>query len=112
MGVTTFLVGLGHGGFVLLQYHSFGETFPLVSVFVNDTASGGALRSRVSSTPATPKKAAARNAAPRLRGSCTSSRITTSSGSAAAWSLLSADADNWATKPGVSTCPSSYVRVP
>lgn len=41
LGVTTFVLGLAHGAFVLLQYHGFGETFPLVSVFTSDAPSGG-----------------------------------------------------------------------
>ncbi len=38
LGVTTFLVGLGHAAFATLYYHGFGETFPLVSLL---SAPGG-----------------------------------------------------------------------
>jgi nitrite reductase/ring-hydroxylating ferredoxin subunit/DMSO/TMAO reductase YedYZ heme-binding membrane subunit len=33
LGVTTFLLGLGHGAFALVQFHSFGDRNPLVSLF-------------------------------------------------------------------------------
>lgn len=33
LGVTTFLLGLGHGVFALVQFHSFGDRNPLVSLF-------------------------------------------------------------------------------
>ncbi len=37
MGVTCFLLGLAHGLFVLLQYHSLGRIGPLASLFESDT---------------------------------------------------------------------------
>ncbi len=37
MGVTCFLLGLAHGLFVLLQYHSLGRIGPLESLFESDT---------------------------------------------------------------------------
>ena len=36
LGVVTFLVGAGHAGFALMQFHAFGDTNPLVSVFVSN----------------------------------------------------------------------------
>jgi len=37
LGVTMFLVALGHGGFSIFQFHALGELNPLVSVFVSNT---------------------------------------------------------------------------
>ncbi|MBS1807073.1 MAG: ferric reductase-like transmembrane domain-containing protein [Acidobacteria bacterium] len=37
LGVTTFLLGLAHGTFALIQFHSFGNLNPLVSLFVSNT---------------------------------------------------------------------------
>lgn len=34
LGVTMFLLGLGHGGFSLFQFHAFGDVNPLVSVLI------------------------------------------------------------------------------
>ena len=36
LGVTTFLLGLAHGGFGLVQFHALGNVNPLVSVFVSN----------------------------------------------------------------------------
>jgi len=36
LGVTTFLVGLAHGGFALIQFHALGNVNPLVSLFVSN----------------------------------------------------------------------------
>jgi methionine sulfoxide reductase heme-binding subunit len=36
LGVTTFLLGLGHGGFALIQFHALGNLNPLVSLFVSN----------------------------------------------------------------------------
>ena len=36
IGVTTFLIGLVHAGLVVLWYHGFSETNPLVSLFVSN----------------------------------------------------------------------------
>src|SRR6266516_2727293 len=33
LGVTTFLMGLAHGGFALVQFHALGDVNPLVSLF-------------------------------------------------------------------------------
>ncbi|HET8891702.1 MAG TPA: Rieske 2Fe-2S domain-containing protein [Candidatus Angelobacter sp.] len=33
LGVTTFLLGLGHGVFSIIQFHAFGDRNPLVSLF-------------------------------------------------------------------------------
>src|SRR6266571_2687730 len=33
LGVTTFLLGLAHGGFALIQFHALGNVNPLVSLF-------------------------------------------------------------------------------
>src|SRR3974390_707847 len=35
LGVTTFLLGLAHGGFALFQFHPLGNEDPLVSLFVS-----------------------------------------------------------------------------
>lgn len=40
MGVTMFLLAFVHGVFAILQFHGFGDTNPLVSVFVSNTAYG------------------------------------------------------------------------
>lgn len=40
LGVTTFLMGLAHGGFALFQFHALGNLNPLVSVFVSNTRFG------------------------------------------------------------------------
>lgn len=37
LGVTTFLLGLAHGGFALIQFHALGNLNPLVSLFVSNT---------------------------------------------------------------------------
>lgn len=37
LGVTTFLCGLAHGGFALVQFHAFGDRFPLISLLVSNT---------------------------------------------------------------------------
>lgn len=34
LGVTTFVLGLAHGAFALIQFHALGDTNPLVSLFV------------------------------------------------------------------------------
>jgi nitrite reductase/ring-hydroxylating ferredoxin subunit/DMSO/TMAO reductase YedYZ heme-binding membrane subunit len=36
LGVTTFLLGLAHGGLALFQFHALGNVNPLVSVFVSN----------------------------------------------------------------------------
>lgn len=36
LGVTTFLLGLAHGGFALFQFHALGDVNPLVSVLVSN----------------------------------------------------------------------------
>jgi len=40
LGVTTFLMGLAHGGFALFQFHALGNLNPLVSLFVSNTRFG------------------------------------------------------------------------
>ena len=40
LGVTTFLLGLAHGGFALFQFHALGNLNPLVSVFVSNPRYG------------------------------------------------------------------------
>jgi methionine sulfoxide reductase heme-binding subunit len=40
LGVTTFLVGLAHGGFALFQFHALGNLNPLVSLFVSNPRYG------------------------------------------------------------------------
>lgn len=37
LGVTTFLLGLAHGGLALVQFHALGDLPPLVSVLVSNT---------------------------------------------------------------------------
>ena len=37
LGVTMFFIALIHGGFSILQFHSFGEINPIISVFVSNT---------------------------------------------------------------------------
>ena len=37
LGVTTFLVGLGHGAFSLVQFHALGNVNPLISLFISNT---------------------------------------------------------------------------
>ncbi|HEX4956170.1 MAG TPA: Rieske 2Fe-2S domain-containing protein [Thermoanaerobaculia bacterium] len=37
LGVVTFLLGLAHGGFALVQFHALGDLPPLVSVLVSNT---------------------------------------------------------------------------
>lgn len=44
LGVTMFLVGLGHGGLSLLYYHGFGNENPLVSLLTSNTAYGSLSR--------------------------------------------------------------------
>src|SRR5712692_8665894 len=36
LGVTTFLLGLAHGGFALIQFHALGNVNPLVSLFISN----------------------------------------------------------------------------
>jgi nitrite reductase/ring-hydroxylating ferredoxin subunit/DMSO/TMAO reductase YedYZ heme-binding membrane subunit len=36
LGVTTFLLGLAHGGFALSQFHALGNASPLVSLFISN----------------------------------------------------------------------------
>jgi methionine sulfoxide reductase heme-binding subunit len=36
LGVTTFLMGLAHGGFALFQFHALGNVNPLLSVFISN----------------------------------------------------------------------------
>jgi len=38
LGVTTFLVGLAHGAFSLVQFHALGNVNPLVSLFTSNTS--------------------------------------------------------------------------
>src|SRR5438067_4136913 len=40
LGVTTFLVGLAHGGFALFQFHALGNVNPLVSLFISNPRYG------------------------------------------------------------------------
>jgi nitrite reductase/ring-hydroxylating ferredoxin subunit/DMSO/TMAO reductase YedYZ heme-binding membrane subunit len=40
LGVTTFLLGLAHGGFALFQFHAVGNVNPLVSLFVSNPRYG------------------------------------------------------------------------
>lgn len=40
LGVTTFLLGLAHGGFGLVQFHALGNVNPLVSLFVSNPRYG------------------------------------------------------------------------
>jgi methionine sulfoxide reductase heme-binding subunit len=40
LGVTTFLLGLAHGGFALFQFHALGNVNPLVSLFVSNPRHG------------------------------------------------------------------------
>ena len=40
LGVTTFLMGLAHGGFGLFQFHALGNKNPLVSLFVSNPRYG------------------------------------------------------------------------
>jgi len=40
LGVTTFLLGLAHGGFGLVQFHALGNVDPLVSLFVSNPRYG------------------------------------------------------------------------
>jgi DMSO/TMAO reductase YedYZ heme-binding membrane subunit/nitrite reductase/ring-hydroxylating ferredoxin subunit len=37
LGVTTFMLGLGHAGLSLFQFHTLGDKNPLVSLFVSNT---------------------------------------------------------------------------
>lgn len=37
LGVTTFVLGLGHGGLALFQFHALGDVNPLVSLFTSNT---------------------------------------------------------------------------
>ncbi|NOT59117.1 MAG: Rieske 2Fe-2S domain-containing protein [Acidobacteria bacterium] len=36
LGVTTFVMGLAHGGFALFQFHALGDTNPLVSLLISN----------------------------------------------------------------------------
>src|SRR6516162_8389873 len=40
LGVTTFLLGLAHGGFALFQFHALGNVNTLVSLFLSNTRYG------------------------------------------------------------------------
>jgi len=40
LGVTTFLLGLAHGGFALFQFHALGDVNPLVSLFTSNRQFG------------------------------------------------------------------------
>ena len=40
LGVTTFLLGLAHGGFGLFQFHALGNVNPLVSLFISNPRYG------------------------------------------------------------------------
>jgi sulfoxide reductase heme-binding subunit YedZ len=40
LGVTTFLMGLAHGGFALVQFHALGNVNPLVSLFISNPRYG------------------------------------------------------------------------
>jgi nitrite reductase/ring-hydroxylating ferredoxin subunit/DMSO/TMAO reductase YedYZ heme-binding membrane subunit len=40
LGVTTFLLGLAHGGFALFQFHALGNVNPLVSLFLSNPRYG------------------------------------------------------------------------
>jgi len=40
LGVTTFLLGLGHGGFALFQFHALGNINPVTSLFVSNQRYG------------------------------------------------------------------------
>jgi methionine sulfoxide reductase heme-binding subunit len=40
LGVTTFLLGLGHGVFALIQFHALGNKNPLSSLFISNTRFG------------------------------------------------------------------------
>jgi methionine sulfoxide reductase heme-binding subunit len=40
LGVTTFLLGLAHGGFSLFQFHALGNVNPLVSLFISNRRYG------------------------------------------------------------------------
>ena len=40
LGVTTFLLGLAHGGFALFQFHALGNANPLVSLFTSNPRYG------------------------------------------------------------------------
>src|SRR5258706_9869606 len=40
LGVTTFLLGLAHGGFGIFQFHSLGNVNPLVSLFISNPRYG------------------------------------------------------------------------
>lgn len=40
LGVTTFLIGLGHGVFALIQFHALGNVNPLVSLFISNPQYG------------------------------------------------------------------------
>jgi sulfoxide reductase heme-binding subunit YedZ len=40
LGVTTFLLGLAHGGFALFQFHALGNVNPLISLFISNPRYG------------------------------------------------------------------------
>src|SRR5207249_1706307 len=40
LGVTTFLLGLAHGGFALFQFHALGNVNPFVSLFISNPRYG------------------------------------------------------------------------
>ncbi len=48
LGVTTFLLGLAHGGFALVQFHALGNVNPLVSLFISNPRYGSVAEFSVS----------------------------------------------------------------
>ena len=40
LGVTTFVLGLAHGGFGLVQFHALGNVNPLLSLFISNPRYG------------------------------------------------------------------------
>ncbi len=40
LGVTTFIIGLAHGGLALFQFHALGDVNPLVSLFISNQRYG------------------------------------------------------------------------
>jgi sulfoxide reductase heme-binding subunit YedZ len=40
LGVTTFMLGLAHGGLALFQFHALGDVHPLASLFLSNTRFG------------------------------------------------------------------------
>jgi nitrite reductase/ring-hydroxylating ferredoxin subunit/DMSO/TMAO reductase YedYZ heme-binding membrane subunit len=41
LGVVTFILGLAHGVFALIQFHALGDTNPLLSLFISNPRYGG-----------------------------------------------------------------------